>query len=145
MAIPSDLTRFVTIAPKGTEYEVVLKSFPQVEGNKIVYSVSNTTIASDSDKMIAEAAAKIFARSNGLSYVPESTDVITVTPCGEKLFMGVELKANNQTIAMPKSFGPLLTTLFDVLKIKKKAGLDVIMPGWLKLDGSELQYPKWTK
>lgn len=145
MAIPSDLTRFVTVAQTGTEYSVVLKSFPQVEDDKIIYSISSTTIASDSDKKITEAAAKIFARMNKLSYVPEGADVITVAPCGGDMFMAVKLRSEDTPIGMSNSFGPLLTTLFDVLDIKQKAGLDMIMPGWLKLDGSELQYPKWTQ
>ncbi len=144
MAIPSDLTRFVTVAQTGTEYSVVLKTFPRVEDDKIVFSVSNTTIASDSDKKIAESAAQIFARRNGLSYVPESTDVITVAPCGGDMFMAVKLRSDNLSIGISCSFGPLITSILDALNIKQKTGLDMIMPGWLKLDGSELQYPKWT-
>jgi hypothetical protein len=143
-ATSNDLTRFITIQKVDeSSYDIVLKSFPKVEGDKVVFSCTSATLAAGGpNRASAETAAKLFAQAQKVPYVPEAASVITIAPVGSDVYMA--MKVGNQISAISSTPQDLVQSVVDAIKSKKATGMHLVYPGWLKTDGSVLEYPKWA-
>ncbi|MBX7065598.1 MAG: hypothetical protein K1X28_00055 [Parachlamydiales bacterium] len=148
MTVSSDLTRFITIAETSNDsakFAVVLKSFPDVaDDKKIKFTVKNFTLATGPDKNAAEKAAKLFADVHSVPYIPQGKGVVTITPFCDS-FSAIELSADDHVVLRHGLINDLVQAVLCAMKYKKTDDLEMVLPSWLKLDGSKLEYPKWTQ
>jgi len=121
--------RFVTInGAESSKYKVICKSIPQ-EGQLYV---TENPIMTCKDKRTAEVAAARFAKSHGVSYVPENMGVATYVPyCGASQtddFVPVEITPDGTVIGLSKARLTKFQAETDMRQSARSKGLKVIYP-----------------
>jgi hypothetical protein len=119
---------FITIKSTGKSgYEVAHMSFPKRQERQVSLSVSKNSIEQCADKETAEVAAKKFAESKNLSYIPANASVITSIPFGMSGFLAMELTSDGGVIGRG-SVIDRASSIAEAAKVAQDRGLSLVLP-----------------